>query len=146
MPYVTNPAGIGVGKRYGPRRVGGLTGVHRGDGINREIVIELKAGELANNAFPFTKVLQENYLVDAIYVEVEEAFATGSTVNLSIEGGDPLTTAISLATAVPVTSVALTGLENTSATAEALLRAVFSAQALASGTGKARVLVNYKVM
>lgn len=146
MPYVTNPAGIGVGKRYGPRGVGGLTGVHRGDGINREIVIEMMAGELANNAFPFTKVLQENYLVDAIYVEVEEAFATGSTVNLTIEGGAALTTPISLATAAPVTSVALTGLANTSATAEALLRAVFSAQALASGTGKARVLVNYKVM
>src|SRR5690606_4329442 len=102
MPYEADPAGLGIGHRYGPRNLGGVAGVYRGDGAEREYIWELMAGEV--DATPaLTLVLPANYLVESVYDEVEEAFAVGSTAILSIGGGAGLTAAVSLATAVPLT-------------------------------------------
>ncbi len=143
--WSANPAGLGVGKRYGPLGVGGVSGEYRGDGAVREIIYEITAGEVTNGQ-PLTRTLPANYLVDAIYVEVETAFAASSTANLSINGGAALTTPIALSSALPLTVVALTGLANTSGTTAVNIVLTGNANAIASTTGKARVLVRYKAV
>lgn len=143
--YSADPAGLGVGKRYGPLNRGGVVGVYRGDGSTREFIFELGAGEPLTGKV-VTIPLVANYLITAIYVEVETAFAASSTANLSINAGAGLTTPISLATAVPLTSVALTGLANTSGTGDVTITLTGNANAIASATGKARVLVAWKAI
>lgn len=143
--YASNPAGLGVGKRYGPLLAGGVSGVYKGEGSEREIIWELAAKELPNGV-PFTVALPANYLVESIYVEVETAFAASSTVNLAIGGGVALTTPISLATQAALASVALTGLTNLSATTASSIVLTANANALASTTGKARIVVRYKAV
>ncbi len=143
--YETNPAGLGIGKRYGALNRGGVSGVYRGEGSNREFIFELGAKEPLTGKVVTLPVVA-GYVVTAIWVEVEEAFAASSTVNLSINGGVALTTPISLATIVPLTSVALTGLTNLSGTTTVNIVLTGNANAIASGTGKARVLVAWKAV
>lgn len=143
--YVANPAGLGVGKRYGALKVGGVSGVYRGEGSQQEIVFELTAGEIVNGA-PFTVPLPANYLVQAIFLEVETAFAASSTANIAINGGVALTTPIPLSAQSALVSVALTGLTNLSGTAAVNLVLTGNANAIASTTGNARILVQYKAI
>lgn len=143
--YSANPAGLGVGKRYGPLNKGGVSGVYKGEGPNRDIIFELTAGEIVNGV-PFTVPLPANYLVQAIFLEVEQAFAASSTANISINGGAALTTPISLATQTALVSVALTGLANLSGTSSVNLVLTGNANAIASTTGNARILVQYKAI
>lgn len=143
--YAANPAGLGVGKRYGPLNVGGIGGAMNSFGANNELVFEIRAGETAAG-LGYTIPLPANFRVETIYVEVETAFAASSTCNLSIGGGAALTTPIALSSTGAITSVALTGLANTSSTTA--MNIVFSANAntIASTTGSARVYVQYKAI
>lgn len=143
--YSANPAGLGVGKRYGPLNKGGIVGVYQGEGSEREIIYELTAGEIVNGT-PFTIPLPANYLVQAIFLEVETAFAASSTVNLTIGGGVALTTPISLATQTALVNVALTGLTNLSSTSSQNVVLTGNANAIASTTGNARVLIQFKAI
>lgn len=143
--YESNPAGLGVGKRYGALSVGGVAGTFRGEGSQREIVWELVAGEIVNGV-PFTVPLPANYLVQAIYLEVETAFAASSTANLSINGGAALTTPIPLSSQSALVSVALTGLANLSGTSAVNIVLTGNANAIASTTGNARIVVQYKAI
>lgn len=143
--YESDPASLGVGKRYGPLNVGGLSGVFRGEGSQREIVWELTAQEVVNGK-PFTVPLPANYLVEALYLEVEEAFAATSSADLSIDGGAGLTTDLDLATAGALESVSLAGLANLSGTSAVDIVLTANAAAIASTTGNARVVVQYKAV
>jgi len=143
--YAANPAGLGVGKRYGPLGVGGIGGEYVTSGANREIIFEITAGE-TQAGLGFTLPLPANYRVETIYFEVETAFAASSTCNVAIGGGAALTTPISLATAVAITSVALTGLTNTSALTTQNIVFSVNANGIASTTGKARVYVQFKAV
>lgn len=145
MPYEADPAGLGIGHRYGPRNLGGVAGVYRGDGAEREYIWELMAGEV--DATPaLTLVLPANYLVESVYYEVEEAFAAGSTANLSIDGGAGLTAAISLATAVPLTEAAVAGLANLSGDENVPIVLTVNTAGIDSATGNARVMVRFKAI
>jgi len=143
--YATNPAGLGVGKRYGPLNVGGIGGEMNSFGANREIVFELRAGETAAG-LGFTLALPANFRVETIYYEVESAFAASSTCNIAIGGGAALTTPIPLSSAAAITSVALTGLTNTSSTTAMNIVFTANANAIASTTGSARVYVQFKAI
>jgi hypothetical protein len=143
--YESDPAGLGVGKRYGPLNVGGVAGVYRNEGSVNEIIWELTAKEIVNGD-PFTVPLPANYLVEALYLEVETAFAASSTANLSINGGAALTTPLALSTQAALASVALTGLANLSGTTAVNIVLTGNANAIASTTGKARVLVRYRAV
>ena len=140
--YESDPAGIGVGKRYGPLAVGGVAGELPNTGSQKELVFELAADEIF--ASGLTLNLPANYLIEALYLEVEEAFAASSTADLSVGGGAGLTTDFVLSTAAAVTSIALTGLGNQTGTSAANIVLTPNANAIASGTGKARVIVQYK--
>lgn len=143
--YEANPAGLGIGQRYGAREVGGTSGTFGFEGSQREAVYELEAGEPLTGV-PMTVDLPANYVVETIYFEVEEAFAATSTANLSINGGAGLTAAIALSTAGPLTSKAITGLGNLSGTAAVKMVLTGNAAAIASSTGRARVVVRFKAV
>lgn len=143
--YAANPAGLGVGKRYGPLNVGGIGGEMKSLGANREIVFELRAGE-TQAGLGYTLPLPANFRVEAIYVEVETAFAASSTCNVAIGGGAALTTPVALSSASAITTVALTGLANTSSTTAMNIVFTANANAIASTTGSARLYVQYKAI
>lgn len=143
--YEANPAGINVGKRYGPRGLGGTSGAYRGEGSEREYIWEFTAGEVVNGA-PFTLTLPAFYRVEEVYYEVEEAFAAGSTVNLSIDGGAALTTPIDVSAQAAITSAGLTGLANVTSVTDETIVLTGDAEAIASTTGKARVVVRFKAV
>ncbi len=141
--YESNPAGLGVGQRYGARTVGGVNGSFVQNDSQRQVVFDLAANEPMAGV-PMTAELRSGYLIEEIYLEVETAFAATSTANLSINGGAGLSTAISLVNVLPLTTIALTGLANLSATSTVNIVLTGSASAQASPTGKARVVVRYK--
>lgn len=140
--FESDPAGIGVGKRYGPLFVSGVAGELPNTGSQKELVFELAAEEIFSSGL--TLPLPANYLVEALYIEVEEAFAASSTADLSIDGGAGLTTDFDLATAGALLSVVTTGLANLSGTSAVNIVLTPNANAIASATGKARIIVQYK--
>jgi hypothetical protein len=132
----------GVYTNYGTRPVGGVAGRQKTAGGEEEVIFEVIAGDTVNDHYPVK--LPPFYLVEQIYVEVEEAFAASSTGDLSINGGAGLTTKIPLTT-LGTASVAITGLANVKGGATSVdLTFTPNSNAIASGTGKARVLVKYK--
>lgn len=145
MSYETNPAGLGVGKRYGARGIGGVNGTHVQNDSQRELIFDLEAGEPLTGT-PMTAELPANYLVEELYLEVEEAFAATSTCDLSIDGGAGLTTDFVLSAAAPLASVVTTGLANLSGTSAVNIVLTANAAAIASATGRARVVVRYKAV
>ena len=134
----------GVYSVYGTRPVGGASGRQKTSGSEEEAIFEVFAGDLVEANYPIT--LPKHYLVEQIYVEVEEVFAASSTCDLSIDGGTALTTKIPLTT-LGVASSPITGLANVKGVgAEKDLTITVNANGIASATGKARILVKYKNM
>lgn len=144
--YEADPAGLGVGKRYGARGIGGVAGVYRGDGAEREYIWEFTAGEVLNGAASLSLILPAFYRVESIYYEVEEAFATDAEVNVSIDGGATLTTPIPLDAVAAITSAGLTGLANVTSTTNEPITVSGNTEAVESGTGKARIMVRFKAV
>ena len=134
----------GVYTNYGTRPVGGLSGRQKTSGAEEEAIFEVFAGDLVEANYPIT--LPKHYLVEQIYVEVEEVFAASSTADLSIDGGAALSTKIPLTT-LGVASSPITGLANVKGVgAEKDIVITVNANGIASATGKARVMVKYKNM
>lgn len=141
--YESDPAGLGVGKRYGPLAVGGVGGELPNTGTQKELVFELTAGEVF--ASGITLPLPAGYLVESLYLEVEEAFAATTEADLIIDGGTGLTTGkFDLAVAAATASVALGTLTNLSGTSAVNAVLTVDAAGIASATGNARVVVQYK--
>lgn len=140
--YEADPAGLGVGKRYGPLNVGGTVGTYRGDGALREIVWEIAASEIVNGK-PFQINLPANYRIVEVFYEVEEAFATDSTATVAVvDGGTGVT--VPLDVVAPVTLIGtFTNLTPVSSTDDEVIGLTGNAEALASTTGMARVIVRY---
>lgn len=142
MSYETNPSGLGVGKTYGQRAIGGVDGQVRTAGMKKEIVFQATA-DSSGDAY-VSEIIQDGYLVEAIYLDVEEAFAASSTADLSIDGGAGLTTDLDLATA-GISSPALTGLANTAGSGPVDVTLTLNANALASAAGKVKIVVQYAI-
>ena len=142
MSYETNPAGLGVGKTYGPKAVGGLEGQPKTSGFSKEIVFEFTAG--AADEVLESIIIQDYYLVTGLTLEVDEAFAASSTANMSIDGGAGLTTALALATA-GISAPALTGLAKASGAGPVDVVLTLNANAKASAAGKGRLVVKYAI-
>ena len=131
-----------VGKTYGPRFTGGSQGVEKTEGRLNEATFSVTAFTADQ---PFTFPLPQFYRVFSIDLVVEEAFAASSNVAVTIAGGTALTTPLAVSTK-GITTPALTGLTNltgtdTADTFELLL--VPNANAIASATGKAKIVVSY---
>jgi hypothetical protein len=131
----------GVYAVYGTRPVGGASGRFNTLGATQQAVFDIDKDTIAD---PMKVKLPPRYLVTGLFLEVEEAFAAGAAANISINSGAGLTTALDLAV-LGQTAPALTGLANTaggSTSADAVVTP--DAEALASTTGKARLVVEYR--
>lgn len=141
LPLATGTSG----KRYGVRDVGGVNGSFVQNDSQRQVVFDLEAGgPLAGT--PMTAKLPANYLIEKLYIEVEEAFAATSTCDLSVGGGAGLTTDFNLAIKGALLEVVTTGLAQLSGTAAVDMILTANAAAIASATGRARVIVQYKAV
>jgi len=142
--YESDPANLGISKRYGPLRVGGVGGELPNTGTQKELVFELTAGEIF--AAGITLPLPAGYLVEALYVEVETAFAASSTAALSIDGGTA--EVIVLSTAQGITSDAIGTMVNLSGTSAVNIVLTPNSNAIATAVADvnptARVVVQYK--
>jgi len=144
MSYETDPAGLGVGKRYGPLGLGGMQGAMRGaDGVTTA-VFEITFDELDASAAQAITVPPYSRII-ATYVEVEEVFGTGDTFAPELNGTlitsavIPVSALGNLVVANSVTDADLT----TGATAETLLMDVALIDAGTPLTGKAKCIVQY---
>jgi hypothetical protein len=142
MSYQSNPAGLGVGKTYGAKAVGGVDGEVRTSGMTKQIVLQLTAGSIADSYK--SKIIHDGYIVTKLTLDVEDVFAAGSTLDFSIDGGAGLTTDLDLAVA-GVTQPALTGLTKTSGSGPVEVVFTPDADALASSVGKAKLVVEYAI-
>lgn len=129
-----------IGKTYGPRFTGDINGVTKTEGIYNEVTFEVSA-ETTDQ--PYEVTVLGSYIVDQLTLNVSEAFAASSTANISIDGGNGLTTALPLATAA-ITSPVLTGATKTSGTGPIKIVLTPNANAKASATGRATLVVRYR--
>jgi hypothetical protein len=142
MSYQSNPAGLGVGKTYGAKAVGGVDGEVRTSGMTKQIVLQLTAGSIEDSYK--SKIIHDGYLVTKLTLDVEDAFASGAAMNFSIDGGDGLTTALNLAVA-GISQPALTGLTKTAGAGPVEVVFTPDAEALASAAGKAKLVIEYAI-
>jgi hypothetical protein len=142
MSYQSNPAGLGVGKTYGARAIGGVDGEVRTSGMTKQVVLQLTAATIKD--VYKSKIIHDGYLVNKITLDVEDSFAASSTLNFSIDGGVGLTTPLDLATA-GITQPALTGLTKTAGAGPIDVVFTPNANALASAVGKVKLVIDYVI-
>lgn len=142
MSYESDPAGLGVGKTYGPRAVGGVDGEAWEAGMSGSKVFQVTADTVDD---VYEALISTSYAVQEIVLNVKEAFAASSTADLSIDGGAGLTTDLDLATAGVSVITSLAGLANTSGQGPVDLALSLDSNALASATGDAEITVKYAI-
>ncbi len=140
MSYESNPAGIGVGKRYGERGLGGVDGSVKAYGEEVELVFEFTSDTKDE---VYSASILHDYLVTGLTLYVEEAWGAGATADISINGGAGLTTDLDLNT-TGVSQPATTGATNLSGTGGvAVVLDLSDAQTAAATAGKAKLVVKY---
>jgi len=143
--FESDPAGLGVGKRYGPRGIGGTVGEYIQNDSLREAVFNLKAGEPVDAA-TLTKALPAGYLIDDILWEVTTVF-NGTTPGFTIAiGGGTATGEHALGTAIAATAYTPGSITNLSSTTTQDVVLTLDANGLAAVTGEAKVIVKYTVI
>lgn len=90
MSYVSDPAGLGIGKRYGPLHLGSVGGVTINANGEYMFVAEVTAEELAAVASISYTIPNSYAKIKEVYVEVEEAFGAGDTVDVLYDGSTVL--------------------------------------------------------
>ena len=139
MAYLSDPAGLGVSKTVGAQSIGGSTGGVPTSGAVKQGVFEVTAG---TSDHPYSHKILNAHLVKALYLDVGEAFAASSTADLSIDGGSGLTSDLDLATA-GLSAPALTGLTKLAGDGPVEVVLTLDANAKASATGVAKIIVEY---
>lgn len=141
MSYEADYAGIGVGKTWGVKAIGGVAGSVRTAGKEVELTFEFQHDTVDQ---PYSVPILQDYLITELTLYVEESFGTGATADISVEGGAGLTTDLDLNT-VGVSKPALTGLANTSGSGPATVTLDLSdAETQAAETGRATLVVTYE--
>jgi len=148
MTYVSDPAGLGVGKRYGPLNLGGVQGAMKGEGAYVDAIFEVTFDELDASGAQVLNLPAYAQIVE-VTAEVEEVFGTGDTLDIKLDG----TTVLGVTKiAVSALGVVLGGLSATAAdytvgaAAEELTIDVTLIDAGTPETGKVKVLVRYRVV
>jgi len=80
--YESNPAGLGVGKRYGALSLGGVAGVTCGANGEYALVAEVSAEELAATSSIDIRIPEGYGYIEKVRVEVEEAFPAADTIDV----------------------------------------------------------------
>ena len=144
MSYETDPAGLGVSKRYGPYVLGGYGGVMDHDGAYREVIFEGSFNSLARVADQAVSIPAYSRIVEVL-VEVEEVFGTGDTMSIELNGTMVTGAVVSVATA-GILKPALSSTDadlTTGSAAEDLMVDVALIDAGTPATGKFKVVVRY---
>lgn len=76
-----------VGKRYGAKDLGSVGGRVKGEGVFNEAVIELRKTEVDALADVLIRIPAYSQITE-IWCEVTEAFGTGDTFDLEMDGND----------------------------------------------------------
>ena len=147
MTYVSDPAGLGVGKRYGPLHTGGMQGAKKGYGSDNEATFEISFDELAASAAQVIKVPAYSKIKD-VTVTVSEVFGTGDVLDITMDG-EVITEAPVSVAALGILKPALqstdaTHLVNNTTSAVDLVLDVSAIDAGTPETGKAKVVVTYE--
>ena len=147
MAYESNPAGLGVGKRYGPLHLGGVQGAHKTYGNVSEAVFEISFEELSASAAQVIKVPPYAQVTE-VTAEVKEVFGTGDTLDVTLAGNTILgVTKVDCATIGPqgpITLTATTANLQVGATAEDLVVDTTLVDAGTPETGFVKVCVKYR--
>lgn len=143
-----------VSNHYGPRDVGGTTGISNSDGWMRELTIDLDPESVSEGDFVLTvaPVLKAGTLVKEVFLEVEEAFVLGGTtpaVEVGTEGSEA-TNGVTLdeadleAVGTYDVTANLSGTWTAGFTADTTVGLAFSGTSpTVTDVGKARVVVRY---
>lgn len=147
MTYVSDPAGLGVGKRYGPLGLGGVQGSKKSYGSENEATFEITFDELDASGAQVIKVPSYSKVVD-ITVTVSEVFGTGDVLDITM-AGEVITEAPVAVSALGILKPALqstdvTHLVNNTTSAVDLTLDVSAIDAGTPETGKAKVVVVYE--
>jgi hypothetical protein len=86
MSYESDPAGLGVGKRYGPLHLGGVGGVTCGANGDYKYVVEVSAEEIAGNAAVALNIADIYGAIVDVKFEVEEGFPALDTLDVFYDG------------------------------------------------------------
>lgn len=143
MSYESDPAGLGVGKRYGPLNLGGSNGVKSTLGSDDEYVFFVTTEELSADAAQTFEVPPYSEVVSTWY-KVDDAFGTGDTFALTL-GGNVITAAVNPVSAAGIfdpTIHATAANIQTGATAETL--ALDTALIDNGALGTAKIVVTIK--
>ena len=147
MAYESNPAGLGVGKRYGPLHLGGVQGAHKTYGGFSEAVFEVSFEELDASAAQVIKLPAYAEVIE-VTAEVKEVFGTGDTLDVLLAGTSVLgITKVDCATLGPqgpITLAAAAADKQVGATAEDLTLDVTLVDAGTPETGFIKVMVRYR--
>lgn len=84
--YEADPAGLGVGKRYGALHLGGVAGVTDGSNGTFSVVAEVSIEELAANASIDIRIPEGYAKIEDVLFEVEEAFPALDTLDVFYNG------------------------------------------------------------
>ena len=143
--YETDPAGTGVGKSYGTRGVGGVAGAYSESSQDKEFSVELSAGELNRPLsfdLPAYALESASYNVSSTYT-VTEAFEAGSTFQMALDGTPAgaieVLDVLGQAAFDPSVGAAIDGTQ-----AAGVISVVPNATAIASATGKVRIVAIYR--
>ena len=147
MSYESDPAGLSVGKRYGPLHLGGMQGAMKGEGALTDASFEITFDELDASAAQNIPIPAYSRVV-AVYVEVEEVFGALDTLSPLLDG-NAITLAVVAVSALGSLAPALHGTDanlTTGATAENLTIDTALIDAGTPLTGKCKVIVRYMAM
>lgn len=100
MAYESDPAGLGVGKRYGPLHLGGSNGKKGTGGSDDEAVFFVTTEELTADDAQAISVPPYSEVV-SVWYKVDDAFGTGDTFDIDL-GGNSI-----LAAAAPVSAAGI---------------------------------------
>lgn len=138
MAFEQDYAGIGVGKTFGVKGLGGVNGQVKAYGKEVQITFEVDSDTVDD---VYSATVLNDYIITGLLLNVEEGFGSGATADLSVDGGAGLTTDLNLNT-TGVTKPALTGLANTSGTGPVeIVLDLSDADTQAATAGKATVVV-----
>jgi hypothetical protein len=149
MGYETGTNGIGVGQTYGVVEVGAGVGQVAGNhGLEKQLIFDMVEGT-SGRTYSQTIIEDEYYLTEAFVVPGTD-YATGATVNLSVDSGAGVTTAMPLDSTLADLGdgyrnlVTDTTLANQTGQGPVTLSLSLNSLATASATGAAKVVVVMK--
>lgn len=137
MSYEADPAGLGVGKRFGPLNMGGVAGVTTGANGEYRLVAEVGGKELPANAAISIEIPEGYAVINRVTVEVESAFAALETVDVDYDGATILSAPVA-ASAVGVIVGALVASPTVVTSGKAI---TIDVGALTAGTGYLKVII-----